>query len=291
VTRAKAEVPPFGEIAAQLVENGFQPIPLTFDDKRPVVYGWPNYQFDPASRDEFSRPLGMFMRKLRYPHYATGAVTGKVIAVDVDARDEKVVRKIKALTDKLLGPGPDRVGHAPKMLRLFQAKKPFVKMSTQNFSLSGDDIDAPGYKHHLVEILGTGHQCVLYAIHNKTGRPYQWVSGGEPLTMPVKKLIVVTEAQCREYIHQVEKLLLKCGAKPHGRSRTATSRHTAGQPSSTPASKRKSSAGWPKATARSRSVANWASVRRPCNALRRIARPPRNASASFFFSRRCNTDD
>jgi hypothetical protein len=61
--RAKRiDVPCFGEIAQQLVTNGYQPIPLAFDDKIPVVKDWPNYRFDQSKLDRYSRSL-VFMRR------------------------------------------------------------------------------------------------------------------------------------------------------------------------------------------------------------------------------------
>ena len=200
---------PFGVLAHRLQELGYTPIPLRAKEKIPAVRGWPSYEWQP---DDFSIPLRRADGTLVFPDYATGLVTSEVVAADVDFRDAKICKLIAALLTKMLGPGPDRVGAPPKFLRMYRTLEPFPKIRSNNTALAGDDVAAPGYKYHAVEILGRGQQFAAYGIHNKTGRPYRWIGGLGPLTVPVSHLTVVTQAQCLEFVAETEKLLVANGA-------------------------------------------------------------------------------
>jgi hypothetical protein len=202
----------YGEIAAQLVRQGYKPIPLYPASKQPAVTGWPDYRFDKSALDNRSCPRRVGS-KLVFPNFATGIVTGEVIGLDIDVRGARMVRKLKALADRMLGPGPDRVGAPPKFLRVFRTETPFKKQRSRCFALPGDKTRAKGYKPHVIEVLAKGFQFVAEAIHEKTGLSYQWSIPGGLLVTPVSNLTTVTEAQCHEYIAAAEAILLESGAK------------------------------------------------------------------------------
>ncbi len=204
----------YGQIAPQLLRQGYQPIPLYPESKQPAVNGWPDYRYDQSNLDNRSCPRHDG-DTIIFPDFATGIVTGKVLGLDIDVRDTKIVRKLKALADRMLGAGPDRVGNPPKFLRVYRTETPFKKIRSRGFVLPGEKPRAKGYKANAVEVLAEGQQFVAEAIHNKTGKAYRWSIAGGLLVTPVSSLTVCTEAQFREFVIEAERILLKCGAKVH----------------------------------------------------------------------------
>jgi hypothetical protein len=204
----------YGQIAPQLVRMGYRPIPLYPESKQPAVNGWPDYHYDQSNLDNRSCPRRQG-DNIVFPDFATGVVTGEVLGLDIDVRDAKIVRKLKALADRMLGVGPDRVGNPPKFLRVYRTDTPFKKIRSRGFVLPGEKPRAKGYKANAVEVLADGQQFVTEAIHSKTKQPYRWSVAGGLLVTPVSKLTVVTEAQCREFVIEAETALLEYGAKVH----------------------------------------------------------------------------
>jgi hypothetical protein len=215
---SRAAVPPYGLLAGRLSDLGYQSIPLNPESKTPAVREWPDYFFDRRNRDNRSRGVSK-NGTLVFPDFATGIVCGACIGLDVDVRDSIIVKKLKKLAGKLLGPGPDRVGKPPKFLRVYRADKPFAKITSKLFALPGDRIKSKSYKFHLIEVLAKGQQFASFGIHGGTKRPYQWSTPGGLLTIPLSELTVVTEAQLLEFVAAAENIMLKAGAKVHARSR------------------------------------------------------------------------
>jgi hypothetical protein len=204
----------YGQIAPQLLRKGYQPIPLYPESKQPAVTAWPDYHYDQSNLDNRSRPHREG-DNIVFPDFATGIVTGEVIGLDIDVRDARVVRRLKLLADRILGPGPDRVGNPPKFLRAYRTELQFKKIRSRGFVLPGEKPRAKGYKPHAIEVLAEGQQFVCEAIHNKTGKPYRWSVAGGLLVTPVSSLTVCTEAQFREFVSEAERILIDCGAKVH----------------------------------------------------------------------------
>ena len=193
-------VPRFADVAARLAENGYSPLPLHFRQKRPIPAEWQHYEF--AERDLH-----------RFATAGTGILCGKVVGLDIDVRDATLATQIETLAEEMFGPAPRRVGLAPKVLRLLQAEKPFAKMATRGYRLPGDGTED---KTHRVEILANGQQFVAYNQHPDTGKPYAWNGMGEPLTVPIGALPVISEAAARAFVAAAEKLLAQHG-RPVGK--------------------------------------------------------------------------
>jgi hypothetical protein len=185
----------FGDVAPQLVANGYRPVPLHYGKKNPSLdKEWQHYRFEPK------HVVGAFSRK----HDGTGILTGEVVGLDVDVRSPELAAAIEALAETMLGKAPRRIGAAPKVLRVYRTDTPFAKIVSNEVVLPDD---APGAKKHKVEVLGVGQQFVTYNQHPDTGKPYQWNGAGDPLTVPVGDLVTVTEAQMREFIGKVNGIL------------------------------------------------------------------------------------
>jgi Bifunctional DNA primase/polymerase, N-terminal/Family of unknown function (DUF5906)/Primase C terminal 1 (PriCT-1) len=188
--------PRFADVAAQLTENGYSPVPLHFGQKRPCAGdGWQHYRFTETDTERFA-------------HAGVGILCGKVVGLDIDVRDPKLAAELDALAEQMFGPAPKRVGQAPKVLRVLQAIAPFSKIVSRSYRLNGD---GPDEKIHRVEILATGQQFVAYNIHPDTGQPYTWNGVGDPRTVPIGCLPVITEQSAREFVAAAEKLLAQYG--------------------------------------------------------------------------------
>src|SRR6202023_3144411 len=98
--------------------------------------------FSPS--DEFSRRFRF--GGLRYPKYETGILCGEVVGLDIDVRNAKLARKLKALARGMLGSGPYRTGQPPKTLGVYGAVQSFPKFRSRSFVLPGDDVDDPDYR-------------------------------------------------------------------------------------------------------------------------------------------------
>ncbi|HXP99350.1 MAG TPA: DUF3987 domain-containing protein, partial [Solirubrobacteraceae bacterium] len=196
-----APIPRFGNIAAQLVEAGYQPLPLFFGEKRPCAgEGWSHYQFCEADAE-------------RYARAGTGLLCGKLVGLDIDVRDAALAAQLEAIAEEMFGPAPRRIGQPPKVLRMLQAEAPFEKLQTRGYRLPGDN---PEDKTHKVEILASGQQFVAYNQHPDTGRPYEWNGAGDPLSVPIGMLPTISEARAREFVAAAEKLLAQHG-RPVGK--------------------------------------------------------------------------
>src|SRR5258708_15466081 len=96
-----ASIPEFVDVAEQLLDNGFESVPLVHGKKRPAVEDWTNFVADlPAIA--------------LYPHCHTGLLTRHTPAADIDVRVADVAEALRDLATKMLGPGLIRIGHAPQ---------------------------------------------------------------------------------------------------------------------------------------------------------------------------------
>jgi hypothetical protein len=189
---------PFQWVAPRLVKNGYRPLPIRLGRKAPIPKGWTTYEF--RKHD---------IRK--YADAGTGILTGDVVAVDIDVRDEKLAAKLHRLAERTLGDAPSRTGAAPKTLLMYRvAGQPFRKQATACYRLPGDE---PGEKPHRVEVLAEGQQFVAYNIHEDTKRCYRWESGRDPLKVPVRSLPSVTRAQARRFLRKADRILQRYGKR------------------------------------------------------------------------------
>ncbi|WGH28315.1 hypothetical protein 13AC503A_gene0006 [Aeromonas phage 13AC503A] len=166
----------FKEVGAQLIDNGYQIIPIVAHDadhlsagKAPALYGWREYQADHTDIPKWAR---------KYPRNGIGINTTYNPAVDIDVKNEEGARYMRAWVEDNIGLAPVRVGRAPKTLLLFKTDTPFTKVKS---SVWVEDDGTPKGIQHAVEILADGEQFVAYGIHPDTKRPYSWVSMEQPV--------------------------------------------------------------------------------------------------------------
>jgi hypothetical protein len=144
------------ERAAQLLQRGYEPIPIKPNEKYPTVKGWQNA--DCAQLVE------------GWPKdYGIGLRTGKKITgidIDVYHKDlvEWAVNQFRFLVD---GPLLCRVGQPPKTLIPVSCEGVEKKFTSNKWVDEHRAINQ-------IEILSHGQQFVAFGIHPGTGKPYQW---------------------------------------------------------------------------------------------------------------------
>ena len=166
--------PTYAEVADCLLDNGYEPLPLIPNSKRPAPSRWTAGAIDDARVDAWSRSFG------------TGGVglrTGALAAVDIDIDDPELAHEIAARAEALFGQTLVRAGRWPRRLLIFRAQMPSRKLSV------------PG-----VEILGCGQQFVAFGLHPATGRPYEWVTGETPCDVPFDQLPIIGTDAVQEFL-------------------------------------------------------------------------------------------
>jgi Primase C terminal 2 (PriCT-2)/Family of unknown function (DUF5906) len=109
-----------------------------------------------------------------------------------------------------------RIGRAPKRLLLFRTDTPFRKMSSAHF------LDDFSIENH-IEVLGDGQQCVAYATHPETGKPYEWIyKGKSPLDIPARELPLLTREDAEEFLEHYNASCFELGWKQVKPGRKAT---------------------------------------------------------------------
>ena len=181
----------FESIAPLLAANGYLPVPIAPGTKACFETGWRTFRID---EQDLSRFTG----------YGTGLLCGTLVAPDIDVLHPAAAAELVALAERMLGAAPRRTGLAPKTLFLYRTPRPFTKKCTRVFKIK-DYGDA-----NRVEVLAQGQQFVAYAIHPGTKLPYTW-AGDDPLTVPVPKLIEVSEDQVIAFVTAADEVLARHG--------------------------------------------------------------------------------
>lgn len=192
----------FGELAPELQDRGFQPIPVR--GKAPVVADWTT-----------PRPAASWLP--RYAEFGVGLLAAATPAVDIDVRHPDIADELHRGVEKYLGEAPVRFGNAPKRLLLYRAEQPFAKLATAKYRLPGDP---EGDKGHAVEILGAGQQFVAFGVHPDTGRNYAWPDDS-PLDLERDDLPELTVEIAGKIVAACDRILHRHGTPISSRSLTA----------------------------------------------------------------------
>src|SRR4051794_27241472 len=140
-------------LARPLFALGYRFVPIEPGSKSPplndfLMIGWPRF----GHRLTLEQVEG-FIR--RYPDHGIGLLTAWTPAVDIDVRTA-LAEDLEDLAVEHFGPALVRVGEAPKRALLYRTDEPFRKITSAKFVMPDDDVEAPGYKPHGVEVLGNG---------------------------------------------------------------------------------------------------------------------------------------
>jgi predicted P-loop ATPase len=196
--------PRFGEIAGQLVANGYRPLPIPLGKKSPGIEGWPEFVYQDTEHG--------------YDAWGTGILCGSIVGLDIDVREPALAEQMRRHAEENLGLAPARIGQAPKVLLVYQVLgDPFTKLQTASYRLPSDQPDDDAHK---VEVLAKGQQFVGWNRHQKTGKPYTWNGHGDLLDTPVARLSEVTREQLLDYIQWADGILSASGRALSAQART-----------------------------------------------------------------------
>lgn len=148
--------------ALTLLENGYEPIPITPGLKYPRgLSNWQNVEITPDQINEWLSN--------GFADAGVGIRTAWTPAVDIDVNDEDVVRQTIKLVEEVTGCQYQlqRVGMPPKSLLPFRTDQKFSKLTSPKYR-------SPDGREHKLEILADGQQFVAYADHPDTKNPYKW---------------------------------------------------------------------------------------------------------------------
>lgn len=188
---------------ADLISNGYEIVPLRLapaDPKAPLgtarIGDWAKIR---SNHKILAGWIGEGFGKC-----GVGLPTKTTPAVDLDIYDASMCRDMAAFVTDLAGWGLERVGQPPKLLILYRSETPFAKVSS---SIWVDD----GKNEHKVEILGDGQQCVAFAIHPKTDKPFEWLHADGPLVTPRAELPELTVEHAREIAAEFDRRAAAAG--------------------------------------------------------------------------------
>lgn len=213
---------------ATLIDNGYRIIPIRSGTKRPPFKDWEQIVATHETLDTWIGPEG------KYNASGVGILSEWTPAADIDCLDAEAADHMHNWIDgrvEGLNFPPVRIGNAPKKLLLFRAIEPFSKINSKIWldpngdpSLSKTQSGVPNGHWRKVEMLGRGQQFVAYAIHPETGRPFEWVDNGSPLTRRVEDLPVLTQQFAREIADEFNRYAERRGWTLHNPSKTTETR-------------------------------------------------------------------
>ena len=117
----------YGNVALKLLENGYTPIPIMPETKRPIISDWSNIKNDYNQIENLSS---------EHPHASVGVLLKDLIAFDIDILDETISIFIKDIITNELGYAIERIGKFPKRALFYRRTgEEFRKKSTQIFNL------------------------------------------------------------------------------------------------------------------------------------------------------------
>ena len=178
-----------GEHGKQLIENGYNIVPILPGKKRPPDEGWSKVRAN-------HKVLAGWLSEGK-AGFGVGIQTRDTPAVDLDISDERVTKMMQDWCEMNIGPAPVRVGRAPRALMLFRTDEPFRKMKTGKYEDEWGDT-------HEIEILGDGQQFVAFAIHPDIHKPFEWVTDDSPLDLTAADLPLITQDDAKELLRYFE---------------------------------------------------------------------------------------
>lgn len=186
------------------LRNGYEIIPIKPGTKRPPFDEWEDIR---ANAKQLQRWLDHGRER-----NGVGILARKTPLVDIDCRNPKIVKKMIAFTEELLGETLQRVGQAPKTGLVYRTDKPFKKVNSRTFIDPDNPVDDSGKTlGQKLEVLGDGQQFVAFAIHPDTAEPYRWWDKQGPHNTRWENLPEITRDQAEEIAAEFERLCEEAG--------------------------------------------------------------------------------
>jgi hypothetical protein len=165
----------FAEFAERLRANGYSPLPIRMDKKRPRGDGWSRYCVTARTAAEIEA------QRRRHPSDGLGVCGGygQLVMIDIDTDDPEIIRLVLSVLPPILVARRGRKG----LVAFFLAPPDMIIKSRRLKSLD---------RRALVEILAGGRQAVVPpTIHPTTQQPYRWTTVETLLTVPRDALPVL----------------------------------------------------------------------------------------------------
>jgi len=193
--------PTYAEVAHKLLDQGYEPLPVTPMSKRVPATGWTTLPIDEAQVDAWIK---------NYRQCGVGLRTGHLVAIDIDILNADDAHQATETVIARLGPTILRVGRWPKRLLLYRTLTPFAKLKVGK-----------------VEVLAQGQQFVAFGVHPDTRRPYDWPMGDSPLDVALDALQLVDESMIEALLVELQPIV---GTAPSGsRAKSSTNGHAGRQ--------------------------------------------------------------
>lgn len=178
------------QYGADLIDAGYDIIPIKRGQKRPPFTGWEKIRADQRQLDDWLED--------GYGGHGVGLIAANTPGVDIDVYDEELSRYMEEWVHEHIAMAPVRVGQAPKRLLMFRTDEPFPKINAVKY------VDPDGGEHK-VEILGDGQQFVAFHIHPETGKEFQWLYKDGPLVTDHDDLPTLTYERAQAIVDEFER--------------------------------------------------------------------------------------
>lgn len=186
----------YAELAPKLFANGWRNLlPLgVYSDGKPardrkacMLPKWSQRSIKPLTEE------GLAACVQRYPRAGVGCAFGEIhglVAIDIDVEDEGQNVVVRSLARAHLpATALQRIGRAPKLLLLYRG----LVRSSKHQGIG-------------IEVFGSSGQTVLFGIHPKTGRPYNWPQQS-PLNVSPADLPEVGQEQVAAFLEACARAL------------------------------------------------------------------------------------
>jgi len=190
--------------AVELLEAGYEPIPIMPNSKRPAIKGWTGI--------DLTRDTVVTLAE-QYADYGVGLRGGKLMVIDMDITDKDIVQHLVAWCRKHLGRGLSRIGQPPKIALFYQAETPSPIRQSATYSIGH------------IEARSTGTQTVAFGVHPATNQPYQWLDK-TPITTSLHDLPVVPASKINALFAYLDSLCTEQGIEPDTQPADDDSTHT-----------------------------------------------------------------
>jgi hypothetical protein len=184
---------PTTELRLRLAAVGIPPLPSTVT-KKVLLSSWSTRLIDEAE-------IRSWDKRRDWPN--TSGRTTNHPCLDIDILDAEaasaVEQHVRARFDTR-GVMLLRIGRAPKRLIPFCTDAPFDKRLLC--------YDAPNGKSHRVEFLAAGQQALFYGMH-ESGKPYFWHADRDPIKVPPREWVVITEAEADQLLAEIDAILVE----------------------------------------------------------------------------------
>ncbi|SEO94395.1 Bifunctional DNA primase/polymerase, N-terminal [Methylobacterium sp. ap11] len=204
--------PIFGPLGPRLLARGWAVYPQGRDRRAPLqppglrIAGRPE-----VSPRELSKTLPdpdkLRWWAINHPYENIAAVMGPaggVFALDLDITDANLCRAALAIVEEELGGRPYLLRHARNIkcaILLGWDHKDPIWNSRKLSLLDGEGCETD----HAIEVLGKGKSLTLFGRHHRTGQPFGFLHGRNPLTTAISDLAVVGRAALQRILDRIDR--------------------------------------------------------------------------------------